>query len=108
MATALRVASNRLNRRDVLRLGVLGTAVGFTGSLVLSDTEVAGAADSQDKGRCGLIEPGAGAWKTWVISSGSAVRGPPPPSQAATATEVRQLVALAGARDANALDSIRF
>src|SRR4030081_2921373 len=108
MATALGLASNRLNRRELLRLGMMGTAVGLTGSIVLSDTEVAGAAGSGDKGPCGLIEPGAGAWKTWVISSGSAIRVPPPPSQAATAAEIRQLVALAAARDPNALDSIRF
>ena len=35
------------------------------------------------------IEPSAGQWKTWVISSGKDFRVPPPPD--ATATELKQL-----------------
>src|SRR5262245_277345 len=44
----------------------------------------------------GVIEPDAGTWKTWVISSGSDFRVPPPPDAAATAAEseqVRDLIA---------------
>jgi membrane-associated phospholipid phosphatase len=35
------------------------------------------------------VEPGAGQWKTWVIASGSALRLPPPPDAATTATEIQ-------------------
>jgi membrane-associated phospholipid phosphatase len=34
------------------------------------------------------IEPGAGAWKTWVISSGKEFRAPAPPDAAATKAEL--------------------
>jgi membrane-associated phospholipid phosphatase len=34
-----------------------------------------------------VIEPKAGSWKTWVLKSGSQLRLPPPPDDAATAAE---------------------
>src|SRR6266581_7979268 len=37
------------------------------------------------------IEPNAGAWKTWVLSSGSQFRLPPPPDAASTAYELAWL-----------------
>jgi membrane-associated phospholipid phosphatase len=51
----------------------------------------------------GLLEPGAGGWRTWFTPSGSALRPPAPPSGAADLAQVR---ALAGQRDAAALDRI--
>ncbi len=39
-------------------------------------------------------EPGAGTWKTWVISSGRDFRVPPPPDAASTATELAWLKSL--------------
>src|SRR2546427_6070578 len=54
------------------------------------------------------VEPTAGRWKTWVLTSGSQLRLPPPPDQAGTAAELRELRALAGQRDAAALDRISF
>lgn len=56
----------------------------------------------------GQIDPKAGTWKTWVLSSGSQYRPAPPPDRAATQTEIQQLQGLAGQRDAAALDQIRF
>lgn len=38
-----------------------------------------------------LIEPGAGAWKTWVISSGRDFRVPPPPDAAGSQAEIAWL-----------------
>jgi hypothetical protein len=38
-----------------------------------------------------FTEPEAGAWKTWVISSGSQMRLAPPPDQYATAAELDQV-----------------
>src|SRR5215471_17778449 len=37
------------------------------------------------------IEPKAGSWKTWVISSGKDFRVPPPPDAATTAGELKWL-----------------
>ena len=44
-------------------------------------------------------EPGAGAWQTWVLESGSQLPVDAPPDEAATAAEIEQLVAMAGERD---------
>jgi hypothetical protein len=54
------------------------------------------------------IEPGAGEWRTWVLTSGKELRLPPPPDTQATATEIQELQALAGRRDAAALERIRY
>jgi len=42
-----------------------------------------------------LVEPCAGMWQTWVLSSGSQLRVTPPPDTAATDAELEQLRALA-------------
>ena len=39
----------------------------------------------------GQVEPGAGTWKTWAISSGKDYRVPPPPDAAATKGELAWL-----------------
>jgi membrane-associated phospholipid phosphatase len=54
------------------------------------------------------VEPLAGRWKTWVLTSGSQLRLPPPPDPAATAAELREIRALVTRRDAAALDRIGF
>jgi membrane-associated phospholipid phosphatase len=107
MSDTLELASKRLSRRDVLRIGVAGTAVGLGGSLLLKETLPAKAAELKDK-NCAQIEPGAGAWRTWVISSGSAINVPPPPGTAETRAELGQLHALASARNAAVFDAIDF
>jgi membrane-associated phospholipid phosphatase len=50
----------------------------------------------------GQLEPTAGSWKTWVLSTGSELRLPAPPSRGATQAELRQLQALAAQRAAAA------
>ena len=50
------------------------------------------------------VEPQAGTWKTHVLTSGSALRLPPPPNPSATQAELADLRALAAQRDAAALD----
>ena len=52
------------------------------------------------------IEPQAGRWKTWVITSGSQFRLPPPPHGLAQVVEVRNLITRANQRDAAALNAI--
>src|SRR5215472_1943548 len=54
------------------------------------------------------VEPSAGRWKTWVLTSGSQLRVAPPPDQATTAAELQQLRGLATRRDAAALDRVGF
>ncbi|HEX5082306.1 MAG TPA: hypothetical protein VFY40_09680 [Blastocatellia bacterium] len=54
------------------------------------------------------IEPHAGRWKTWALSSGSQFRLPPPPRGASQAVEVGNLITRANQRDAEALNAISF
>jgi hypothetical protein len=54
------------------------------------------------------IEPQAGQWKTWVLSSGSQFRLPEPPDGLAQQTEVKDLITRANRRDAAALNAISF
>ena len=56
----------------------------------------------------GLIEPQAGTWKTWVITSGSQFRAPPPPDRIATEKELGELAQIAATRDAAALDRVAY
>jgi hypothetical protein len=109
MADALELGSKPLTRRDLLRLCMAGTAIGLTSGLLLENVRTVHAAGSEGENRgCDQVEPGAGAWKTWVIASGSAINVPPPPGQAATRAEIKQLIELAGKRDAKTLDQIDF
>src|SRR4051794_7752286 len=48
----------------------------------------------------GPVEPNAGNWKTWVISSGRDYRVPPPPGAADTQAELRALADLVSRNDA--------
>jgi len=54
------------------------------------------------------IEPQAGQWKTWVITSGSQFRLPPPPHGLAQVVEIRNLITRANQRDAAASGAISF
>jgi hypothetical protein len=52
------------------------------------------------------IEPNAGKWKTWVLTSGDQLRLPPPPDEAATRAEIAQLKDISKQRDAGTLERI--
>jgi membrane-associated phospholipid phosphatase len=54
------------------------------------------------------IEPNAGAWKTWVISSGKDLRVPPPPDASAAAAELVQVRDLLAQKDSKAAKEITF
>ena len=54
------------------------------------------------------IEPNAGNWRTWVISSGKDYRVPPPPSHHETKDELRALKTLIRHNDAQAQQQIEF
>ncbi len=69
----------------------LGLTVGF---LVLALP-----LSAQNKHATAQIEPTAGQWKTWVISSGKDYRVPPPPSPSETQAELRALSDLVSHND---------
>jgi len=54
------------------------------------------------------VEPNAGTWRTWVISSGSDYRVPPPPGSAETRAELRALADLISQNDAEIQHKIAF
>jgi membrane-associated phospholipid phosphatase len=54
------------------------------------------------------IEPNAGQWKTWVISSGSAMRLPAPPASDVTATELQWVKDCVNQRDQTTLNGIHY
>jgi membrane-associated phospholipid phosphatase len=54
------------------------------------------------------IEPTAGNWQTWVLSSGSQLRLQPPPGQRDSKEEIEILLNLAAQRDPGGFDLIRF
>ncbi|MEO8190301.1 MAG: phosphatase PAP2 family protein, partial [Acidobacteriota bacterium] len=55
-----------------------------------------------------LVEPNAGKWKTWVLTSGSDFRLPPPPGASDTQAEIRDLLPLTSQLSDATLDRIRF
>ena len=65
-------------------------------------------ADIESKREPHGIEPGAGRWKTWAISSTDAYRLPAPPDRKSTMAEIEQLKALASQRDAAARQKVAF
>ena len=54
------------------------------------------------------IEPNAGNWKTWIISSGKDYRVPPPPPPAQTQAELRALSDLINLNDAQVEQQIKY
>ena len=54
------------------------------------------------------VEPDAGSWRTWVISSGADHRVAPPPGPAATQAELRSLRELLRQNDAQAQAQIAY
>jgi len=56
----------------------------------------------------GQIEPNAGTWKTWAISSTTDYRVPPPPDAATTAVELQSLHGSVWQRDPFVAQQISF
>ena len=63
---------------------------------------------AQNKHATAPIEPTAGEWKTWVISSGKDYRVPPPPSPSETQAELRALADLIGHNDQGTAGQIAY
>jgi len=54
------------------------------------------------------IEPKAGTWKTWVISSGREFRVPPPPDAVATNAELAWLQGAVAEKDSRIAAQVAF
>src|SRR6187431_14956 len=78
-----------MTAREMLVRACVGVGVMIAGS-----TAYAGPA-------AGGIEPNAGNWRTWVISSGRDYRVPPPPGPAETRAELRTMAGLISHNDAS-------
>lgn len=77
--------------------------VGLIVALLLAGTHTFAA-----QPRAAMLEPAAGTWNTWLLSSGSELRLPAPPNRSATQAELRQLQALARQRNAAAAQIARW
>jgi membrane-associated phospholipid phosphatase len=80
-----------MSRRLLLTFACLTIALPVMGQANLPEAERN--QDMAERGgpRAHQVEPDAGRWKTWVISSGKDYRVPPPPNAARTRTELRWL-----------------
>src|SRR5262245_30872901 len=63
---------------------------------------------AQNKHNTPQVEPSAGQWRTWVISSGKDYRVPPPPSPSETQAELRSLAQLIDQNDDQIAAQIEF
>lgn len=54
------------------------------------------------------IEPDAGSWKTFVITSGKAITLPPPPGKQATQNELNEIISLQQKKDSATLKEIHY
>jgi membrane-associated phospholipid phosphatase len=96
---------SRMQRRTALKLGAAATVAA---GLTTGPVPAPGAPRAFAATVGGQVEPGAGSWKTWVLSSGSQLRLPPPPDDSTTGAEIDELKSLAARRDAAALDQIAY
>ena len=86
-------------------------AAGATAILTGAGAGAAHADDGQggdDRGRNRGVEPDAGTWKTWVLSSGTEIPVPPPPKGQAAKRDLDAVVKAAAARTDETLDAISF
>jgi membrane-associated phospholipid phosphatase len=70
--------------------------------------EDGGGGSDREEGRKSQVEPGAGHWRTWVISSGADYRVPPPPGWSETRAELRMVAELVRHNDAQSRQQIAF
>jgi membrane-associated phospholipid phosphatase len=90
--------STVIDRRTALRFAAAATAALGVSAIphVARSARVAGPH---------TVEPGAGAWRTWFLTSGADLRPPPPPDSRGELDQVRGLI---GGGDTRRLDRIAF
>jgi hypothetical protein len=102
------VSEGTINRRAALKgIGAAGVATTL-GTAVISDARADHMRLAQASAGSLLIEPTAGSWKTWILSSGDQFRPAAPPIKSATAAELDELHKLAEMRTAETLDRISY
>lgn len=95
--------------RAVTRRAALRTIGGAGAGAVLGMAAHGGMAAVQTPAAAAeQVEPNAGTWKGWLLTSGDQFRPTPPPDDAATTAELDELMAMASERDAAAIDTIAF
>jgi len=92
----IKEVKTQMNKKEAKKLGYL-----LVFAFALAFTAFALNASAQ-------VEPNAGQWKTWVLTSGDQLRLPPPPKQEDSKEEIEALKQLAAQRDAAALELIKF
>lgn len=95
----------RVSRRTMLKASAVagaGIALGVPALAAADERTPLHALDVEQ------VEPDAGAWKTWLLRSGSDLRLGPPPANLHTRREMEILTELAGRRDADALAQIQY
>lgn len=116
MRTIPVLGSNPLGPEPRHRSSLRQIFVALAGAAVITflpALSLAGSDDrDEDKGsdrkKSAQIEPDAGEWRTWLISSGKDYRVPPPPDHRQTKTELRELAGLISQNDAQDLQQIAF
>ena len=101
-------ATGGLSRRSALK------AAGAAGATAIAIGARTGEAHARvgeggdDRGRNRGVEPDAGTWKTWVLSSGTEIAVPRPPKGQAARRDLDAVVKAAAARTDETLDAISF
>ncbi len=93
--------NRKTDRRAALKMitaAPLGVAAG--GTLVQHAWAQAPREAISVQAATGPVEPRAGSWKTWLLSSGSELRLPAPPDESATRAELEAVRGFAAQRDA--------
>src|SRR5262245_27016818 len=67
-----------------------------------------GSAGARAQDGVGQVEPNAGSWKTWAVSSGKDFRVPPPPDAATTLNELAWLKTFSQEKDPSVAEQVRF
>src|SRR5687767_12441483 len=97
----LSLLTGGVSRRTALRgLGGVGVAT----ALGLAPRDLR----ASDTSSAEMIEPEAGSWKTWVLTSGDQLRPDPPLDEIATQKELVTLQEMVADRDAAALDLVSY
>jgi hypothetical protein len=99
----------KTDRRAALKM-LTAAPLGIAAGVAMVEDALAQQRDAipRVQAAAGPIEPTAGSWHTWLLSSGSELRLAPPPDEAATRAELDELQGLASRRDAAMLDRVSY
>ncbi|MGH9175812.1 MAG: vanadium-dependent haloperoxidase, partial [Vicinamibacterales bacterium] len=98
----------RVSRRTILKAGAAAGATAALGMTMLTAAADEGVQSELRKDGGERVEPDAGSWRTWLLTSGQQLRLAEPPGRFATRDELEVLQGLAAQRDAAALAKIHY